>query len=135
MPLRKGTSQAVVSSNITMDQDCACFMKMSMRIVRSLGIGFVIAGFALSAFAADTPTTINPPSSQPLKEIAPSELKIAPTKPEASEPKQKESARPPAKPAPAESRTPEEAAARAADPKDPSGALIIKKPAGTRAKP
>jgi len=49
---------------------------------------------------------------------------------------QKESARPPAKPAPGESRTPEEAAAaRAADPKDPSGALIIREPAGTGAKP
>ena len=103
--------------------------------MRSFGVGFVIAGFAWSAFAADTPITINPPSSRSLKEISPSELKIAPAKPEASEPKQKESARPPAKPAPAESRTPEEAAARAADPKDPSGALIIREPAGTGAKP
>jgi hypothetical protein len=118
-----------------MDQDCAYFMKKSMNIMRSFGVGFVIAGFALSAFAADAPTTINPPSSQPLKEIAPSELKIAPAKPAAAEQKQKESARPPATPAPAESRTPEEAAARAADPKDPSGALIIKGPAGTGAKP
>jgi outer membrane biosynthesis protein TonB len=118
-----------------MDQDCACFMKKSMGIVQSFGVGFVIAGVALSAFAADAPTAINPPSSQPLKEIAPSELKVAPAKPEASEPKQKESARPGAKPAPAESRTPEDAAARAADPKDPSGALIIKVPAGTGAKP
>jgi hypothetical protein len=104
-------------------------------MVRSFGFGFVIAGFALPALAADAPTTIDPPSSQTLKEIAPSELRIAPTKPVASEPKQKESARPPAKPAPAESRTPEEAAARAADRKDPSGALIIKGPAGTGAKP
>jgi len=118
-----------------MDQDCACFMKKSMGIMRSFGVGFVIAGFALSAFAADTSTTINPPSSQRLKEISPSELKIAPAKPEVSKPKQKESARPPVKPAPAESGTPEEAAARAADPKDPSGALIIKGPAGSGAKP
>lgn len=103
--------------------------------MRSLGIGFVIAGFALSACAADTPTEINPPSSKSLKEIAPSELKIAPTKPEASEPRQEKSARPPAKSAPAASRTPEEAAARAADPKDPSGAIIIREPAGTGAKP
>ena len=111
-------------------------MKRSVSIVRyTIGVGFVIAGFALSGCAADTPTTINPPSSESLKEIAPSELKIAPTKPEASEPKQKESARLPARPAPAESRNPEEAAARAADPKDPSGALIIKEPAGTGAKP
>ena len=103
--------------------------------MRSFGVGFIIAGFALSAFAADTPTTINPPSAERLKEISPSELKIAPTNPEASEPRQKESARPPVTPAPAESRTPEEAAARAADPKDPSGALIIREPSGTGAKP
>ena len=103
--------------------------------MRSFGVGFVIAGFALSACAADTPPTINSPSSRPLKEISPSELKIAPAKPEVPELKQKESARPPAQPAPAESRTPEEAAARAADPKDPSGALIIREPAGTGAKP
>ena len=110
-------------------------MKRSMSIVRSFGVGFIIAGFALSAFAADTPTTINPPSSQRLKEISPSELKTAPTKPEALKPKQKESARPLAKPRPSESRTPEEAAARAADPKDPSGALIIREPARTGTKP
>ena len=37
----------------------------------------------------------------------------------------KESSRGPVQPVPAESRTPEEAAKRAADPKDPSGALIV----------
>lgn len=37
----------------------------------------------------------------------------------------KETNRAPVQPVPAESRTPEEAAKRAADPKDPSGALII----------
>lgn len=36
--------------------------------------------------------------------------------------------REPVRPAPAESRTPEEAAKRAADPKDPSGALIVEPP-------
>ena len=106
-------------------------MKRSMTIVRTFRAGFVIAGFALSACAADTPTSINPRSSQPLKEIAPSELKIAPTKPGASDPKRKDSAQP----APAASGTPEEATKRAADPKDPSGALIIRAPAGTGAKP
>ena len=39
----------------------------------------------------------------------------------------KESAQPPVKPAPVESKTPEDAAARAADPKAPTGALIIGK--------
>jgi hypothetical protein len=118
-----------------MNHDCACFVKRSMSIVRPLGVGFVIAGFALSACAVDTPTAIDPPPSQSLKEIAPSELKTAPPMPESSEPKQKESARAPVKPTPVESRTAEEAATRAADPKDPSGALIIKEPAGTGAKP
>jgi len=36
--------------------------------------------------------------------------------------------RAPVQPVPVESRTPEEAAKRAADPKDPSGALIIEPP-------
>jgi hypothetical protein len=43
-------------------------------------------------------------------------------------PAAKESIRAPVQPVPAESRTPEEAARRAADPKDPSGALIIEPP-------
>jgi hypothetical protein len=47
----------------------------------------------------------------------------------------KESARPPVKAAPAESRTPEEATSRAADPKAPSGALIIDTPSGKLPKP
>jgi hypothetical protein len=43
-------------------------------------------------------------------------------------PAAKESNRAPVQPVPAESRTPEEAAKRAADPKDPSGALIVEPP-------
>lgn len=97
-------------------------------------IVFVIASWALSACGADTPTSIEAPASQGPKDIAPAELKIAPPNPQPSEPKEKESG-PPAKPAPAESRTPEEAARRAADPKDPSGALIIEKPIGAGSKP
>ena len=46
----------------------------------------------------------------------------------AAEEKKPESAHPPVQPAPAESRTPEEATKRAADPRDPSGALIIAPP-------
>jgi hypothetical protein len=49
-------------------------------------------------------------------------------------PKKGESAQPEVKPVPAESRTPEEAAARAADPKDPSGAIIVA-PAAGKTKP
>jgi hypothetical protein len=44
----------------------------------------------------------------------------------------KESAQPRVQPAPAESRTPEEASKRAADPKDPSGALIVEPAAPAR---
>jgi hypothetical protein len=61
----------------------------------------------------------------------------APEVPNREQEKKQESAHPPVKAAPAESRTPEEAAARAADPKDPSGALIVEPPlgAGSPAKP
>ena len=62
----------------------------------------------------------------PPKEKA-KEPKEVPGKSPTAEPK-KESAQPPVKPAPIESRTPEEASSRAADPKDPSGALIIAPP-------
>jgi hypothetical protein len=50
------------------------------------------------------------------------------------ESKKQESVRPPVQPVPAESRTPEEATKRAADPKDPSGALIIAPPAADNPK-
>jgi hypothetical protein len=52
--------------------------------------------------------------------------------PEAKKP---QSSKAPVQPAPAESRTPEEASKRAADPKDPSGALIVAPPAGAGAAP
>ena len=100
-----------------------------------IGAAFVIASLASPAYAAEVPTQGTPPSSQSPKDIAPSELKVAPVPPGPPEPKKKESTRPPVKPAPAEARTPEEAAARAADPKDPSGALIIQKPVGSGGKP
>ena len=45
--------------------------------------------------------------------------------------KNKESSRPPVKPAPMESQSPAEASQRAADRLDPSGALIIEPPAGS----
>jgi len=98
-------------------------------------IGFVIACSALSACAVDTPGGIEPTSAQGVKDIAPSELKIAPPKSQPSNAREKESAHPPAQPAPAEARTQEDAVKRAADPKDPSGALIIEKPPGAAGKP
>ena len=104
--------------------------------MRLLEFGFVASALALPVFAADIPTAINPPSLQRLKEISPSELKIVPTAPEASAPVQKESARPSATPEPAASRTAEEASeARAANPKDTSGAIIIKVPVAPGARP
>jgi hypothetical protein len=123
-------------SRLTDAQDSGYLLKRSMNIMRTLGMAFVAAVFAMPAGAADTATEIKPPSMQRLKEISPSELKIAPTTPDASPSTRTESARPPANPALAETRTPEEAAqARAADPKDPSaGAINIKVPI-TGAKP
>ena len=54
----------------------------------------------------------------------------AASEPAIPETKPKESVRPPVKPVPVESKTPEEATSRAADPKDPSGALIVPPPVG-----
>lgn len=101
--------------------------------MRILGLGFVIIGLTLPACATHTPTAINPAASKPSNDIAPSELKIAPA---TATPKQTESIRIPATVVPSTSRTAEEAAsARAADPKDASGAIIIKAPTATGAKP
>ena len=97
-----------------------------------IGAAFLIASLAVPACAADDPSRTRPSSAQSSKDIAPSELKVAPVPPGPPEPRTKESARPPVKPAPGESRTPEEAAARAAD---PSGALIIQKPMAPAGKP
>ena len=97
---------------------------------------FAVVALALPVYAADIPTAISSPPLQRLKEISPSELKIVPTVPESPAPTQKESARRSTTTEPAASRTAEEAAqARAANPKDTSGAIIIKVPAGTGAKP
>ena len=74
------------------------------------------------------PPSVVPPDPPPVAPPAPQPQKKEAVPPP---PGAKESTRPPTKPAPAESRTPEEASARAADPKDPSGALIIKPPVGT----
>jgi hypothetical protein len=92
-----------------------------MRVIlQGMALGFAIAGTGLSASAAETTL----PSAESAPTAAP---KAAPSESESSKAKQK-SARPAAEPAPTESPTPEEASAHAADPKDPSGALIIKTP-------
>lgn len=99
-------------------------------IARTFEVVFLVSAFVLPGCAADAASELTPPAAQTWKEIAPSELRITPAKPEAQTPKPKESAQPPpADPLRTESRTPETgAAARAADPKDPSGAIIIKAP-------
>ncbi len=96
--------------------------------MRILGFPCVALGIALSACAADPLVPMIPSASQPMKEIAPSELKIPAPKPGTSGSTRQDTTQAPVRVAPAESRTPEEASARAADPKDPSGAIIIKVP-------
>jgi len=77
---------------------------------------------AIAVVAAVSAGCYAPQTSQ-----ADSPVKPAPAAPA---PAAKESTRAPVQPVPAESRTPEEAAKRAADPKDPSGALIVEPPKG-----
>ncbi len=74
-----------------------------------------------------------PPAQTQVRSDKPGSDNSAPLTPlDTPPPAAKESVRAPVQPTPTESRTPEEAAKRAADPKDPSGALII---APTKAKP
>jgi hypothetical protein len=96
-------------------------------IVRTFEAGLIAV--VLSGCVADAANLMNPPAPQTSKQIAPSELKIAPANPKAPARKPKQSAQPPADASRTESQTPEGgAAARAADPKDPSGAIIIRVP-------
>jgi hypothetical protein len=90
-----------------------------------------VAPTASSSSAPVTNAVASDAQKAPRKEQG-REPKDAPLKVPASEPK-KESAQPPVTPTPTESRTPEEASQRAADPKDPSGALIIAPPIGSGA--
>lgn len=83
----------------------------------------VAAGLAAAALVLGACATGNGSNARPA--AAPAALQSA--EPQASEPK-KESTRAPVTPAPAEFRTPEEAAQHAADPKTPTGAIIIKPP-------
>ena len=99
-----------------------------MRMILSgMALGFAIAGTGLSVSAAETTL----PSAESETTATP---KAPPSESESSKAKQ-ESPRPVVEPTPAESRTPEEASAHAADPRDPSGALIIKTPGAAGAEP
>ena len=61
----------------------------------AFGAAFVIASLAVPGYAADDPSRTKPPSAQSSKEIAPSELKVAPVPPGPPEPRKKESAESP----------------------------------------
>lgn len=101
---------------------------MNTKLMRHLtAIGIAMAGAALFAACAETARVTGQPQAGSSQSAAPAAAASERSTPEA---KQKESVRPPVNPAPGESKTPEEAAARAADPKDPSGALIVLPPAG-----
>jgi hypothetical protein len=101
---------------------------MNTNLIRHWAvIGSAMAGAVLFAACAET-AQIN---GQPRAGSSQSEVAAAAaSEPSTPEAKTKESVRPPVKPVPVESKTPEDAALRAADPKDPSGALIVLPPAG-----
>jgi hypothetical protein len=100
-------------------------------------VGAAIAMTGMGLSACDAQTTPATPPSQATQPTVPFEPVAAPAKTESSKPppSKKESSQAPLKPVPAESRTQEDATARAADRKDPSGALIIEKPGAAGAKP
>lgn len=100
------------------------------------GIAIAIASMGLSACGAE-PARPKTAAAQAMQPTVPFEPMTAPAKPESSKPApKKESSQPAGKSAAPDSGTAEEVATkRAADPKDPSGALIIEKPGATRAKP
>jgi hypothetical protein len=96
---------------------------------RAAASGIAIAGAPLGALSVESaPIAIQPQPEFPLS-AAPSKPAISPASaPSRQEPKKNKSKRSAPKPKPVivESLTPEEATARAADPKAPSGALIVK---------
>lgn len=101
------------------------------RRIRSIGVheaGVKVAGLAGLLFVvAGCHAATDVPSGE--MKAAPGTSREAPSRQTPPAPSRetpsKESVRPPVQPAPAEARTPEEASKRAADPKDPSGALIV----------
>lgn len=103
-------------------------------------IGIAIAGAPLAALSVESAPIATEPRSEFLRSAAAAEPAIPPAS-ESSTPepeKKKKSKRPAPKPKPvAVELTEEEATARAADPKAPSGALIVKPPErkGPAAKP
>ena len=86
--------------------------------------GLTAAEFAMTAILLAACSANNGQPSVPAGAAVPESWQRPPQK---DEPK-KESARAPAAPVPAEARTPVEATQRAADPKAPTGALIVKPP-------
>jgi len=100
---------------------------MDANLARKLTTtGNSIAAAIIFVACAQTPPLAGQPQADSSQPAATAAASAAPT----AEEKLKESVRPPVKPVPVESKTPEEAASRAADPKDPSGALIVPPPIG-----
>lgn len=103
---------------------------MNGKVMRQMtAIGIAMAGGSYNALSIESaPITIQPPSEF-WRSVAATESAIPPAaEPSTPEPKKEKSKGPAPKPAVVESLTPEEATDRAADPKAPSGALIIKPP-------
>ncbi len=126
--MRNKSTYAIAAGRQT-TQDIACHEGKYFTTEQSLRVIIAFTGLALSSCATEFQTAMTPSTSKTWKEIAPSELKIAPARSEATAPRQKESAQPPTDPSSNAARTPEEGAtARAADPKDSSGVGIIKVP-------
>jgi hypothetical protein len=99
---------------------------MDPKLARKLiTTGISIAAANIFVACAQTPPLAGPQADSSLTAAT-----AVATEPPTPETKLKESVRPPVKPVPVESKTPEESASRAADPKDPSGALIVPPPVG-----
>lgn len=96
-------------------------MNNNLRRIVAVGIGLAVAAGCASTAGVNAAVAMQSGQSAAAAEPV---MRVPADAPPA-ETKKPESARPPVQPAPAESRTPEEASKRAADPRDPSGALII----------
>src|SRR4051812_7475549 len=92
----------------------ACMKDRFLRATGAAGLLCIVAG-CHAATDVQRSETKTAPAAAPSREVPRQQPSSG----------AKESTQAPVQPAPAESRTPEEAAKRAADPKDPSGALII----------
>ena len=91
---------------------------------RMVAAELATAAVVLGACAVESGSIVQPAAAPTERAAVPRSTETLAQDPESK----KESTRPPVAPVPAESRTPEKATQRAADPKAPTGALIIKPP-------